>query len=246
MGDNEVYMTNSYLQYRDDIELHRRKWDKCIRTLGRKKIIFAGDVNAKSTLWHNKTTDNKGGELEMFVEANDLDVCNKVTELKTFAGIEGEAVEEVNIDVTIKTRNVEIADWNIYEEGNSDHRLIIYTIKSEEDWNKQCSKGRFVLRKADWDLFQNRLESRIKQIEDKDMDLEEKILDLTTTIIAAAEYSIPRESKKLKTVCRWNRDLEIERRRIRKRSRKIHNKEKKIKKEGRENIERLEMHITQE
>lgn len=105
-----------------------------------------------------------------------MDVCNNECELNTFAGIPRAESEGVNIDVTIKTRNVEIAEWNVYEEGNSDHRPIIFTLKRLSngwDWRDYSSKGRFVLRKSDWELFQNSLEYRLKRMENIEMDLKE-------------------------------------------------------------------------
>lgn len=63
-------------------------------------------------------------ELKTFIEANDLDVCYKNCEVKTFVEIPGSVSKEVNTDVPTKTKNVNVTDRNVYDEENSDHRLI--------------------------------------------------------------------------------------------------------------------------
>ena len=47
------------------------------------------------------------------------------------------------------------------------------------------------------------------------------VVYFTTTIVAAAKDSFTREAKKLKTVTRWTRELELEIRRVRKLRRKL-------------------------
>lgn len=123
IDDTEVYMINSYFQYKDDINVHLQAWEICVKKLKRKRILLAGDVNAKSILWYNEDTDTKGEELEAFIEANYLEICDKEGEKKTFAGIPGSTTGEVNIHVTLVTRNVNIENWIVQDEGNSDYNI---------------------------------------------------------------------------------------------------------------------------
>lgn len=72
--------------------------------------------------------------------------------------------------------------------------------KSNEEITREDDKNeRFVLRKAFWDSFTNNLKEIMKQINNIEMNLEEEVVELTTTIVAAAEDSISRENKTLKT-----------------------------------------------
>lgn len=57
-----------------------------------------------------------------------LEVWNIKGENNTFAGIPGSSSEEVNIDVTIKTKNINLEDWMVHDDGISGHSLITYTL----------------------------------------------------------------------------------------------------------------------
>lgn len=61
----------------------------------------------------------------------------------------------------------------------------------------------------------NSLETRLQQPIVAEGDLESDVVDLTTTIVAAAKDAIPRASNKLRTVSWWTKELEAERRRVR-------------------------------
>lgn len=73
----EVYMISSYFQYKDELDIRIQAWERCINKFHKERIVLAGVVNTKSILWHNNNADYKGEELEAFIEANDLDVCNR-------------------------------------------------------------------------------------------------------------------------------------------------------------------------
>ena len=47
------------------------------------------------------------------------------------------------------------------------------------------------------------------------------MVDVPTTVIAAAEEAIPRDSHKVRTVSWWKRELELERRNVRRLRRRI-------------------------
>lgn len=77
-GDEEMYLVSSYFQYSEEMEPHIRKWEECVTVLGHAAFVLAGDVNAKSTIWHNEIDDDRGLELEAFLEAKNLIVTNVV------------------------------------------------------------------------------------------------------------------------------------------------------------------------
>ena len=107
-GEQAVYIVNSYFKYSDDIGPFIQYWEQCVRKLGTRALILAGDVNAKSSLWHSVHTDSRGEDLEAFLVANDLHVANEEGNLATFATY-GERVRgsgpmliESNIDITLR------------------------------------------------------------------------------------------------------------------------------------------------
>ena len=67
---------------------------------------------------------------------------------------------ESNIDVTIRNRKARIDGWMVCDEGNSDHRLILFNVGGEivreHDPNRE-EKGRLMVRHADWTEFDTRI-----------------------------------------------------------------------------------------
>ena len=60
------------------------------------------------------------------------------------------AIAETNIDITLCTENLWIENWKVLDEGNSDHRLIVYTLQSlrvTRDRRDLRAKGCFAIGK---------------------------------------------------------------------------------------------------
>ena len=136
--EQECYVVSSYFKYNEDIREHIREWERILMGTKNGPVILAGDVNAKSPLWHSSNRDNKGEELETFLMANDLIVVNEEANLATFSAFgevivgHGPRVMESNIDVTIRNRKARINGWKVIDEGNSDHRLIMFNVGGEK------------------------------------------------------------------------------------------------------------------
>ncbi|KAG5870373.1 hypothetical protein JTB14_016140 [Gonioctena quinquepunctata] len=60
-------------------------------------MIFGGDFNAKSNLWHSRLENDRGLEVERFLAEEDMFVLNRPNEPDTFSTVNGTA----NIDLTI-------------------------------------------------------------------------------------------------------------------------------------------------
>ena len=217
--DQEFYLVSSYFKYNEEIGIHLHEWDKILRGTKNGPIIFAGDVNAKSPLWNSTTRDNKGEELETFLLANDLVVANEEGNLATYSAFgeviagQGPRLMESNIDVTIRNRKVRLEGWMVIDEGNSDHRLIVFNVGGESvrnhDLNRE-EKGRLMVRHADWKEFDTRLKGFMNDEREYD-DVDSGVLDLTTSVLASAEFSMPRAVGKESRTIWWTRELEIER-----------------------------------
>lgn len=119
----------SYFKYSEPIEPHLEKLEGVLRYYRGANIIIAADVNARSTLWYNPTTDERGEKLESFIVQHDLLIRNKPSELTTFENSRG---HHSNIDVTLSTelRNFVISDWHIKDQSFlSDHRLMAFLVE---------------------------------------------------------------------------------------------------------------------
>ncbi|KAG5882700.1 hypothetical protein JTB14_011335 [Gonioctena quinquepunctata] len=90
-------------------------------------MIFEGDFNAKSNLWHSRIENDRGLEVERFLAEEDMFVLNRLNEPDTFSTVNGTA----NIDLTIVDSRAHRAPhtWKVLEDQvASDHRLIIIEI----------------------------------------------------------------------------------------------------------------------
>jgi hypothetical protein len=85
------------------------------------------DSNARSTSWHDTTTNNRRKQLEEYIISKQIHIMNEPSNKTIFENRIGKS----NIDLTLATSNVlgRITDWKISdEESNSDHS-ITYGIK---------------------------------------------------------------------------------------------------------------------
>ena len=90
------------------------------------------DSNARSTSWHDTTTNNRGKLLEKYIISKQIHIMNEPSTKTTFENRIGKR----NIDLTLTTSNAlgRITDWKISdEESNSDHSIITYGTKMRKN-----------------------------------------------------------------------------------------------------------------
>jgi len=109
---------------------------------------MAMDSNARSTIWHDATTNNWGKMLEEFVASNQLHIINEDSPRRTFQSTRGSS----NIDLTIVNNSMlaDTKDWEISEEeSSSDHNILKFRINFESDkTNKRNTPGlRYIIKK---------------------------------------------------------------------------------------------------
>lgn len=115
-----------------------------------KRIILAGYVNTKSELLYNRDVSRRE-KLEAYIVANYLEICNALGELCKYIVVKG-IVTETSIDITIRTNVIYVDDWKVLNKGNSDYRLIVFTLRTlkiNQGGGAASTKGGFVLRQAD-------------------------------------------------------------------------------------------------
>jgi hypothetical protein len=97
---------------------------------GCKKLLVAGDFNAKAAAWGSKRTDQRGELLLLSAAVTDLAVVN-VGDAPTF----DTGLRTSVIDITLASREVAplTCDWHVMkdEESLSDHRYISYRIRGK-------------------------------------------------------------------------------------------------------------------
>ncbi|GBP70322.1 Retrovirus-related Pol polyprotein from type-1 retrotransposable element R1 [Eumeta japonica] len=103
--------------------------------------------------------------MEGFVSGRGHYLHNVEGQPATFAGPSGES----NIDLTLSTRNLGVADWKVHDGiSSSDHRLITCRVSSAVESAARVQPAeepvRFHDRGVDWDKFECTIQSRIGRI----------------------------------------------------------------------------------
>jgi len=166
------------------------------------------DSNARSTSWHDTTTNNRGKTPELFIAGNQLYIINEDSPRRTFQSSRGTS----NIDLTI-VNNPKLADvthWEIAEEESvSDHNSLKFSINFERD-NKNISNTsglRYIIREQQNTEFYNNLFNMISKdfkIEDTGEsanDIDEKLYAKLTGQIDTRLF-IEKFDETVQTTCR--------------------------------------------
>ena len=130
---------------------------------------------------------------------------------------------ETNIDITLRNRKARIRNWVVRDEGNSDHRLITFDVGGEEattfkQWREE--EGRLLVRKADWNMFDTKLRG-FMSVEREYESVDDEVLDLTTSVLIAAETAMPRNRGVQKQTKWWTADLTVLRSHVKRARRRL-------------------------
>jgi len=121
-----------YWDRQKPIEQDLNKVDTILQHGKRVGVIITMDSKARSTSWHDTTTNNRGKQLEEYIISKQIHIMNEPSTKTTFENRKGKS----NIDLTLATSNVlgRITDCKISdEESNSDHSIITYGIKMRKN-----------------------------------------------------------------------------------------------------------------
>lgn len=113
----QIFIISGYFQCRNPIGVYLNHLDFVLNELRGKQVIIGVDANAESHLWHSFDSDDKGDELEAFINTHNLLVLNKQDQPPTH-----EAGN--NIDVTLATAGFarKIPSWTVHEQASiGDH-----------------------------------------------------------------------------------------------------------------------------
>ncbi|KAF0752822.1 Uncharacterized protein FWK35_00015234 [Aphis craccivora] len=155
-GDKSLYVGSAYFQFSEETDVHVERLESVIRDLGGADWLIGGDFNARSTLWNDTHTDGRGERVEDMIMSSETICCNEGS-VPTFQTSMGSAI----LDLTLASVRVaaSISGWKVHENAvTSDHRLITFGYDDIEEGEIEKQKGkRFNVRKADWNVFRQRL-----------------------------------------------------------------------------------------
>jgi len=101
------------MEYNEQINTKLQTIEQIIEFNKSTKLIMIFDSNARSTLWHDTTTNNSGKMMEDSIASNQLYIINEDSKRITFQSTRGES----NIDLTISNNHMlaDITAWEIAE-----------------------------------------------------------------------------------------------------------------------------------
>lgn len=210
------YLVSMYFQCSHEIGGYLIQLSKVLDLLKGKPVLVAADANAKSPLWGSKHKDTRGGQLEEIIAQFDLVVLNESGNPCTYSSPTGNS----NIDVTLVTPEAQclIRKWKVQVNWtSSDHRAIVIEMgrSAGGDHLNQPppNRARFDIRRADWQRFQEVLQSERDEIaktpiliENRE-DVERMALLVEETIVSACQAAIPPKGWRRKAVPWWSNDL---------------------------------------
>jgi hypothetical protein len=79
------------MEYNEQIDTKLQTIEQIIKITISTKFIMAIDSNARSTIWHDTTTNNRGKMMEDFIASNQLFTINEDSPRRTFQSTRGKA-----------------------------------------------------------------------------------------------------------------------------------------------------------
>jgi hypothetical protein len=164
-GDTTLILASMYWDRQKPIEQDLTKFDKILKHGIREGVIIAMDSNARSTTWHDTTTNNRGKQLEEYIMSKQLHIMNEPSTKTTFENRIGKS----NIDLTLATSNVlrRITDWSISDEkSNSDHSIISYDIKTSNNHknNTNTKERKFGVHSVNTEKYKENIHRTVESI----------------------------------------------------------------------------------
>lgn len=203
-----IYLSNKY-------NLSNTQLDNLITQLPQPYLLLE-DFNSHSTLWGSHKTDNRGKIVENLLINNNLVLLNDSA--PTYCNeTSGKAS---SIDLTLCSSNISTSlSWNALDYlYGSDHFPITVTLDNTQNTDK-VAINRYKFYKADWIKYQDKINSKIEDInklieeseKSNDTEINNIISKFNEIIFYAANESIPisKYKKGNHNLPWWNEECEV-------------------------------------
>ena len=120
---NSFYAASVYMEYNEHIDTKLQTIEQILEFTKVSKLIMAIYSNARSTILHDTTTNNRGRMMEEFIPSKQLYIINEDGPRRTFQSTRGES----NINLTIVNNQMlpDVTGWEIAEvESASVHNIL--------------------------------------------------------------------------------------------------------------------------
>ena len=169
-----------------------------------KSTVIAGDFNGHSPLWGYTDQNQSGRNVEELCETTNL---IRIQDQNSTATLLHKAHGTLHRpDLTLISADLDSYTSKVLKDIASDHRPTLTTLHTSRQ-RTRTRRTRWNFRKADWKKFNSTLDKELDLAEFGKLDEDSANDKLCTTILKAAQLSIPRGSvKKYKPF--WNQELE--------------------------------------
>jgi len=210
MGNTRLTVISSYFQFSDPTQASVNALQSILDEVSGGVIVCA-DVNARSTVWHDIKTDNRGDIVVEFISQNDITVQNRPGYPPTFRN-RGTAC----LDVTLTLKNVRVANWSAtHDLTSSDHALISFDLITRDDARvvTQETVLRYNWSRTNWVKFRKTLKAsrdkRIRDLECPDVDVNARAISAVLKEACDAHMKI-KTGRKHRPPPWWNGTLDRE------------------------------------
>ena len=218
--DSGIYIMSCYVspnpERRDEFKQYLIDAARLIVDNNSQMKLIAGDFNARSTTWGDKTTTERGADVEEWAATLDLNVIND-GRVPTFRKCmlpgprrDHTVVAESWIDLTLTTRPARIIKWQVneMEESGSDHQYIEYAIETkrteEQTPARKGWKGKNLRRE---DLHRS-IDDSCQRLKDLGIELNEhNVTDILTKACEAASPPKGRGNAIRKPAYWWTEEI---------------------------------------
>ncbi|KAI5740353.1 hypothetical protein M8J76_002984 [Diaphorina citri] len=222
-----LVLVSGYFKFNKPIEPMIERLSEIMRVLGGFEVIFGGDINARSELWHDARARDcpKGLAFENFLAETRLVLLNLPGWPSTYCNTLGES----NIDVTLvnsRSLHQRVRGWHV-ETGliTSDHRVIGFEIVG---WGPFVPDApRFITKDVDWGRFRATLarhlnDTPLTRYDDPLRDIDSRVRGLTKAYQqSCGEVLKASRPVKFRGTVWWNQRLEDEKKRVNRARRRL-------------------------
>jgi len=161
-GDLNFYGASLYFPIDRDIERDIESIEKIIQLAKGKEIIISVDSNARSKLWYDTITNQRGKSLEEFVLTRDLFLINEATGTPTFETMRGRSWIDLTLCNNVLVQKT--SGWTCGEEEScADHKIIFFNITAVRTGGTALyyPGKRYLTKTEDWGNFVNKLTTNL-------------------------------------------------------------------------------------
>lgn len=214
----KVTMVSAYCRFSLEIGGILHSVERVLREEGGKGVVVGADVNAKSPLWGEEETDERGQEVEDMIFGYEMVVLNKSGELKTFEDYNGRGR---NLDVTMVTKDMGRLKWSwkVMDEELSDHRMIEFEVREEGQQGRveqEVREAKWNWRGADWTKMSEMVRRKVAEIRWGDKDV---AMMLQNLLMEVCEECVEKVEGRAGGVRWWSRELDEMRLEVRRKRR---------------------------